>query len=288
MTYFGILILFILPPLALLSIAVPRDLWIWLRRGERQVDWQSYTILLAHVVLALVYTSPWDNYLVATGVWWYNPDLVTGVKLGWVPIEEYTFFVMQTLLTGLWALLLHRKYKSKTIPLKPLPGLRVSASLLSILVGGAALLALLSGWQPGTYLCLILAWALVPVFVQMAFGGDILFARGGRLALTILPPTLYLWAVDAFAIQSGTWTIDPGQTTGFKLGVLPIEEMLFFFMTNLIIGFGVHLMLAEESQLRAQGWLRRLKTKRKFTVHIPGHQNPSAGSAESQPGGRWD
>lgn len=48
--------------------------------------------LLLHVVLAVVYTAPWDNYLVATGVWSYNPGLVTGVTLGWVPIEEYTFF----------------------------------------------------------------------------------------------------------------------------------------------------------------------------------------------------
>ena len=44
--------------------------------------------LAAHVGMAVVYTTPWDNYLVATRVWWYDPALVTGLTLGWVPIEE--------------------------------------------------------------------------------------------------------------------------------------------------------------------------------------------------------
>ena len=52
-------------------------------------------------MVAVLYTTPWDNYLVATGVWWYDPHLVAGLVLGWVPIEEYTFFILQTLAMGL-------------------------------------------------------------------------------------------------------------------------------------------------------------------------------------------
>ena len=59
--------------------------------------------------------------------------------------------------------------------------------------------------------------------------------------------------------MSGTWTIDPGQTTGIKLGPLPLEEMVFFLMTNLLIGFGVTLMLSEESKNRARTINARLK-----------------------------
>lgn len=36
-----------------------------------------------------------------TGVWWYDGDLVIGTVLGCVPPQEYTFFVLQTLLMGL-------------------------------------------------------------------------------------------------------------------------------------------------------------------------------------------
>jgi lycopene cyclase domain-containing protein len=102
---------------------------------------------------------------------------------------------------------------------------------------------------------LILVWALPPVLMQVSFGADILFANRRLLLAAILPTTLYLWLVDAIAIRSGTWTIDPGQTTGLALGGLPLEEMLFFLMTNLIIAFGITLMLSPASKSRLQSWL---------------------------------
>ncbi|MBN2146972.1 MAG: lycopene cyclase domain-containing protein, partial [Anaerolineales bacterium] len=100
MTYLGVLLTFIAPPLLALVLWVPQDVWRWLfKRGPRP-DLLPYQLILLHVGIALVYTTPWDNYLVATGVWWYNPALVTGLRLWYVPVEEYTFFVLQTLLNG--------------------------------------------------------------------------------------------------------------------------------------------------------------------------------------------
>ncbi len=66
--------------------------------------------LLIMMLLALVYTTPWDNYLVATHVWYYNPALVLNIIFGYVPLEEYTFFILQTLLTGLFTLWLWRRF----------------------------------------------------------------------------------------------------------------------------------------------------------------------------------
>ena len=48
-------------------------------------------------IIAVVWTTPWDNYLVASGVWRYDPKKVWNVILGYVPLEEYLFFVLQTL-----------------------------------------------------------------------------------------------------------------------------------------------------------------------------------------------
>jgi lycopene cyclase domain-containing protein len=257
MTYFGVLITFILPPLLVLLVTVPRDLWRWLFRREGQVDWKPYLVVLAHVAMALIYTTPWDNYLVATGVWWYDPALVTGLRLGYVPIEEYTFFVVQTLLTGFWALALMRT-RFKTPPqVTPSFSLRLGSTLAVLALWMVSTALWLSGWQPGVYLTLILSWALVPVMLQLAFGADILRANLRLVAWIVLPPTLYLWWVDALAITSGTWTINPAQTTGIMIGSLPLEEMVFFFMTNLIIGLGMTLMLSPDSLKRAQEWRRR-------------------------------
>ena len=60
------------------------------------------------IFLAVSYTTPWDNYLVKTGVWIYGEGRILGT-IGYVPIEEYCFFVLQTILSGLLCFLLQKK-----------------------------------------------------------------------------------------------------------------------------------------------------------------------------------
>ena len=65
---------------------------------------------------------------------------------------------------------------------------------------------------------------------------------------------------DFLAIGAGTWTIDPAQTTGILLGgVLPIEEVVFFLLTNVLIVFGMVLMIGmDDAAVRElTGRLRR-------------------------------
>lgn len=269
LTYFASLALFIGPPLLALLILVPRDVWRWLRYRSQAVSWRPYTILLAHVALALAYTTPWDNYLVASGVWWYDPARVTGLTIGYVPIEEYSFFVLQTLFSGLWFLAMRKLPAASPAPMRPAPALRIALSLITALTGATFLTLWLSGWEPGTYLSLILAWASLPILIQLAFGADILWGHRRLLALSVIPTTLYLWAMDYTSIGAGIWSIDPQQTTGIMLGVLPVEEMIFFLVTNLIIALGMALMLAPESQRRAAQIARDLKKVSRNANAIP-------------------
>lgn len=260
MSYFTVLLTFIVPPILILLILVPKDLWRWFLYRETKVDWSAYIVLLIHIVIALIYTSPWDNYLVAKGVWWYDLELVTGFTIGWVPIEEYTFFVLQTMLTGLWTLFLLRNFTVISSPHKYNPRLRWLATVGLIIIWLGSLVALLLGVMPTRYLALILIWALPAVLLQVVFGADILWAQRKSLLLAVSLPTIYLWIVDALAISTGTWTIDPAQTVGWKLAVLPFEEMLFFLMTNLIIAFGMTLMTSPVSKKRARAWLEQVRS----------------------------
>jgi putative membrane protein len=249
MSYFSVLAVFILPPLLVMAWLVWREL--------RRRNPMPYLVVGALVSVALLYTTPWDNYLVATGVWWYDPELVTGVTLGWVPIEEYAFFVLQTLLTGFWALWVRARMSPPASEARQgLGSMSVPWRKWVLLIGGGSWLATLAllpmPWQSITYLVLILGWALPPMLVQLLFGADILWARRRRLAIAIVPPTLYLWLVDFLAIRSGTWTLDPTQTLGWALGgVLAVEEMVFFLVTNVLIVCGLFLVLAEVSHRRA-------------------------------------
>lgn len=251
MTYFGFLSIFLVIPILLLA-----GLSFYAHGRARSVSsrlqsWPAWGAILLHVAIALAYTTPWDNYLVATHVWWYDPYLVTGITIGWVPIEEYTFFVLQPILAGLWLLLLARSLAIPDSLSPPSPRLRLTAVSVvsSFWIGAVAVW--LSGWQPGTYLALELGWALPPIALQLAFGADILWHYRRLVSLTILPLTLYLSTADALAIDWGTWTINPRQSLNVFLGgVLPVEEFLFFLLTNTLITFGVILLLAQESHVR--------------------------------------
>ncbi|HEX2989927.1 MAG TPA: hypothetical protein VHO49_04570, partial [Anaerolineales bacterium] len=71
MTYFEFLLRFLVTPI-LIFLAIT---W-WDQRKGKQIHtfrngravWIGIAI---HVLLAVTYTTPWDNYLVATGVWYY-------------------------------------------------------------------------------------------------------------------------------------------------------------------------------------------------------------------------
>lgn len=277
MTYFGVLFTFIVPPLITLALWVPRSLWFGRIKGAQRNVWLPYQAILLHVIIALVYTTPWDNYLVATGVWWYDPALVTGITLGWVPIEEYTFFVLQTLLTGLWTAWMLRRFPADPVRPLPLPhpaGEKASklsrvqvwssAALATLWVGSVALW--FSGWRPGVYLALILGWAVPPILLQAIFGADILRGQWRVLLTGIGAPTLYLWLIDSLAITSGTWTINPRYTTGIKLGTLPVEEMLFFLVTNVLITCGITLMCHPISLQRARQFIQTFTRREKSTL----------------------
>ena len=95
MTYFGVLVRFIGPPLAVLAAISALDLARGKRVPSQYRTWPAWAILLGHVAIALLYTTPWDNYLVANRVWWYEPSLVTGIVFGWVPIETVALVVAE-------------------------------------------------------------------------------------------------------------------------------------------------------------------------------------------------
>ncbi len=260
MTYFGFLGWFLVLPIVVLALV---SLWDR-RRGRPLPDTLSATPLwlaiALHVLIALIYTTPWDNYLVATSVWWYNPELVTGITLGWVPIEEYTFFVLQPMLAGLWLSFLARRLKTSAEPLRP--SLRLWSVAVLAIIWVIMLALLLAGGPAWNYMGLILVWALPPVALQLFFGADILWRHRRLLLFSIGVMTLYLALTDSLAIGGwGIWTIDPAQSLHLLLGgVLPLEEFLFFLMTNVLLTFGVVLLVARVSHERfaaLRQWLQR-------------------------------
>lgn len=225
-------------------------------RGKRlPVDlqaWPTLPVVGLHVVLALVYTAPWDNYLVAAKVWWYDPALVVGITLGYVPIEEYLFFIGQTLLVGTALLAFARLVPPTALPFQSRHRLRLWSAAFSLALSLTGLFLLGLGPAKGSYLGLELAWGAFPIAIQLAFGADIIWHFRRQVFWTLIPATLFLSGADALAIMAGTWTISPLKSSGVTLGgILPLEEFLFFLFTSAMVVFGITLMISRPSHQRA-------------------------------------
>ncbi|MEP0871349.1 lycopene cyclase domain-containing protein [Trichocoleus desertorum AS-A10] len=232
MTYSLFHLIFILPPILLLALQQPQPL---AGVGGRKAGLS----LLLIAAVAFIYTTPWDNYLIWRDVWHYGRDRVIGT-VGYVPIEEYLFFVLQPILTGLWLyrLLAHTEEPSEL------------KSSLAANIGGAIIwagLGLAGGWllqrDFGVYLGLILVWASPILALQWLVGGAQLWVRKRLWLTATLAPTLYLWIADRIAIGQGIWSISEVYTTGLHLFGLPIEEATFFLVTNFLVVQGLLLLL---------------------------------------------
>ena len=105
----------------------------------------------------------------------------------------------------------------------------------------------------GAYLQYELLWALPVIFVQWAVAGQELWRWRRLLFVTVILATLYLGACDAFALGHGIWRVDPARVLGIYAGPLPLEEFMFYFVTNVMAAQGFVLIA---------GYLReRRKTK---------------------------
>lgn len=230
-TYLGFHLVFVLPPLLLVgTLAYVRPAATWGR-----VPFLGLAVIL---VLAVTYTTPWDNLLIERGVWSYTEGVTAG-HIWAAPIGEYLFFVLQPILVALWLYNLDI----------PTDGdLRVSIrARVAGLVGGLAVsaigVALLLAGPSTLYLGAIVAWAGPILAVQWAFGWPHLVRAKKAVAIGIAVPTVYLWLIDRYAIVNGLWTISDTYTVGIVPFGLPIEEAVFFLLTNVFIVQGLVLYL---------------------------------------------
>ena len=74
------------------------------------------------------------------------------------------------------------------------------------------------------------------------------YGRPLRLLLTLVPVVTVFTVWDVLAIRAGHWAYDPRQTTGVRIGDLPLEELLFFLVVPLCS------VLTLEAVRRVKGW----------------------------------
>lgn len=195
-----------------------------------------WLVVVALMIVALLYTTPWDNYLIARGVWEYGEGRVLRT-VGHAPIEEYLFILVQPLMTAFWLAQLPLREGWPNVSQRLRPVSRLIGCTTGVLVGCIGLYCL-QGLDT-FYLGAILLWAAPVLTLQWTVGPcQLLYHYRGVLFGTFVP-TIYLWGADRVAIAVGIWTLADKYTTGITLAGLPIEEAIFFFVTNLFVVQGL-------------------------------------------------
>ena len=244
MSYLTFLLIFLVAPIVVLAATQPRPLG-----GAGGARGALAIPLIA--LIAFAYTTPWDNYLVYREVWWYGPDRVLGT-VGYVPYEEYAFFALQPVLTGLFLYhLLARRPEPVRLAGRPA---RLAGGLVYLALTLAGMVLLFSGWARGLYMGLILAWAGPVLFGLWIYGGRLIWAFRRTLLIGVLVPTVYLWVADRIAIGLGIWSISERYSFGFDPFGLPIEEATFFLVTNLLVVQGVFVFLHGDRLAKPLSW----------------------------------
>ncbi len=243
MTYFEFHLVFLLPAIAVLMCVQPR------RLADAPARWLGLGLIAA---IAFAYTIPWDNYLVWKQVWGYGAERVLAT-VGYVPVEEYLFFLLQSVLTGLWLYFLIGK-APLTSPREAHVQARINGSYLYLALAIAGVLCLAA--EQTLYLGLILVWAGPMLLVQWLYGGHHLWHRRRLWFAAVMVPTAYLWVADRIAIGLDIWYISPRYSTGLMLFGLPVEEAVFFLVTNLLVVQGLILALPVLHEGRVRSLIR--------------------------------
>ncbi|MEM1156700.1 MAG: lycopene cyclase domain-containing protein [Verrucomicrobiota bacterium] len=242
MSYFRFHLVFTLPLLGVLLLA-------------GAADWKDPCVLgtaLFVLVPVMLFTTPWDNYAAKCGIWGFSEGQYSR-KIGYLPVEEYLFFIIQSLQAMALTVLVLQLGDFQSLGF-----LSDEARVGRLISGGIGLVIFLalglvfSGkWRHQDegkwhYTWHLFFWFLPVVALQWWIAPDVLIPRWPVLiAVTFLLGSYLSWA-DWMAIQRNIWFFDHKQTTGVNIGgKMPWEEAAFFYLTSLLVCQSFLILLPE-------------------------------------------
>jgi lycopene cyclase domain-containing protein len=97
--------------------------------------------------------------------------------------------------------------------------------------------------QRWTYFLHLVGWT-APIFAaQWLLVRPILRKNIREVLLASLIGTVFFSVIDSFAVHSGIWFFDHRQILQIYFGPLPLEEVLFFFLTSLLVSQSLVVLL---------------------------------------------
>jgi len=214
--------------------------------------WSSAEVSAAGLVLlaVMIFTAPWDNLAAKWGIWGFPRDKYS-LRIGYLPVEEYAFFLLQSVNVMLAVRALFHFVPDwqtgQETPLTKGTLICLGASIIPWIFILIQLRWLRRKAGPCVNYAIHLAWFLPVIYTQWVLAPFLFLAHARMLGVLTLGFGVYYTLADIAAVRAGTWFFDEKQITGVKLaGLLPWEEIAFFFLTSLLVAQSYLLLLPGE------------------------------------------
>jgi lycopene beta-cyclase len=210
-----------------------------------QTLWPTVLALGLLLAVVVVFTSPWDNTAIEWGIWNFPDDrLLFRIRL--LPIEELLFFIVQTVEVVLCVLICLVLFDIRLSPAVVTHGNLIACGLIAlvwgvVLVLGRRIPVNHKRWHYAWHLGV---WFLPLIAMQWALAPSVLLAGFSAIIVSTITIGTVLSVADVWAVRRGIWFFDPGRNTGHLLaGILPWEEVAFFFITSIVVSQSILLLL---------------------------------------------
>jgi len=195
----------------------------------------------------VLFTFPWDNWAVKRGVWDFPDDRIW-FRVAALPIEEVSFFVIQTLQVGLVTSALIALYPTNSrqdVTFNNTALLLIGASMISWLMLGFASRAFRRSNPRFTYAWHLLYWFVPIIVIQWMFGWPVLLPRWYAIVFPAVVIGTLLTVADVWAVKRGIWFFDFSLVSSSRRlwNVLPWEEAAFFYCTSILVAQSTLLFL---------------------------------------------
>jgi lycopene cyclase domain-containing protein len=229
MNYFGFHLVFNLPVLAVLGFLAKKN-------GFGGSDGIA---MLCVLLVSVVFAAFWDTHAIRSGIWSFPKGKVSA-RIGVIPVEEYLFFIVQSV----QAVLLVHVFERMFGPMAP-PRFTGAGPITTVAAVLIALFSILAAHRSshrfgaGTrfhYAYHLASWFVPMLLLQWLLAWQLLLPHILPILASTALLSFYLSVADVAAIQERIWVLDEKQITGHKiLGVLAWEEVAFFVIANLVL-----------------------------------------------------
>eukprot|EP01084_Bolivina_argentea_P259245 437372_1 len=212
------------------------------------------------LVIAIIQAAIWDNYGTYVGIWTFS-DRVLG-HIGFLPLEEYTWILMQVLISVIFTL---RMWISLSFKAFYKPQIDTKKCLLFTLIGAIVYLILMvyganslhsyltdeSNENNKSFLCsgIILSFFVPFILLQWFVFSKIFYQNKIIWLLSWSIPGIYTYLIDCLAVHQKIWTFDYSYTHNIWLfGCVNTDILMLYIIATQICSFPILGYLATPPQ----------------------------------------